>query len=125
MHKLEALLDAVASLNGFSNPDSYSYQIRNPLLIRSFSVPGKHEIDENGVRIFPTLLAGYRACLFDLEKKISGTSRAGIAETDTILNLLRVLRISEKLGQQQVIKFMRRALKSQDISLDTSLSFFR
>ena len=125
MNRLESLLDGIASLKGWSNPDSHTYQIRNPLLIKSFAVPPKHEIDEEGTRIFSTWDAGYRACLFDLKKKISGTSRAGLKQTDTLAALLRVYGLSEKLGQQQVVKFVKRALKRDDINLDTPLSFFQ
>lgn len=125
MNRLEALLDAIASLKGASNPDSVAYQIRNPLLIKSFAKAGKHEIDDEGRRVFTSWLAGYKACLYDIEVKISGKSRAGLKENDKLANLLRVYGIGEKLGQQQVCKYLKRALKTDNISPDTDLSFFR
>lgn len=124
-NKIEALLDSIASLKGFSNPDSVTYQIKNPLNIRSFARPGKHEIDEEGRRVFQSFLAGYKACLFDLDIKIKGESRAGIREGDKLSNLLRVYGISEKLGQQQVVKYLKRALKDDSLTTETPLSFFR
>ena len=122
--RIEALFDAVSSLRGWSNPDSDAYQLRNPLLVQSFSRPGKNEIDETGRRVFSTELAGIRAGLFDLELKVKGESRAGIKKDDTLENLLRVYGLVEKLGQQQVVKFLKRALKTQDISVTTPLMWF-
>lgn len=122
--KTEALLDALASLKGWHNPDSYSYQIKNPLLIKSFARPGKHEIDEEGRRIFNSWLAGYKACLYDVDMKISGASRAGLKTDDKLSNLLRVYGLPDGLGQDQVVKYLKRALKDQSITKETPLSFF-
>lgn len=123
--RLEALLDAIASVRGYTNPESYLYSIRNPLGIRSFSKPGKNEIDNDGVRVFDSDLAGRRACYYDLEVKVSGQSRAGIKPDDKLENLLRVYGLSEILGQNQVVKFLKRALKDESISRTTPLSYFR
>jgi len=122
--RLEALHDAIASLRGWNNPDSDSYQLRNPLLVKSFSRPGKNSIDPEGNRIFDTELAGIRACLFDLELKVRGKSRAGIKDTDLLENVLRVYGITERLGMQQIVKYLKRALKTQDISVTTPLKWF-
>jgi hypothetical protein len=125
VRKLEALLDAIGSLKGFSNPDSVAYQIKNPLLIKSFARPGKHNIDGEGRRIFESSQAGYKACWFDLDIKTRGESRAGLKPDDKLSNLLRVFGLTERLGQQQVVKFLRRALLDETISLDTPLTYFR
>ena len=122
--RLEALHDAIASLRGWNNPDSISYSLRNPLLVQSFSKPGKNEITEDGLRVFNTELAGIRACLFDLELKVSGKSRAGIKPDDLLENVLRVYGITERLGMQQIVKYLKRALKTQDVSVTTTLKWF-
>lgn len=125
VNKIEALLDAIAHLKGYStNPDSALYQIRNPLGIMSFSRPGKNEIDDEGRRVFSSDLAGRRASLFDIELKISGASRAGIKAEDKLENLLRVYGITEIGGQQAVVKFLKRALKNESISKSTPLAWF-
>jgi hypothetical protein len=124
--KLEALVDAIASLNGYStNPDSDAYQLRSPILVKNFSRPGQNEIDDRGRRVFSSALAGYRAALFDLKVKCSGTSRAGLKADDKLSNLLRVLGISEILGQKQIVKFLKRALKDETITTETPLAYFR
>lgn len=122
--RIEALFDALASLKGWSNPDSQAYQLRNPLMVKSFSKPGKNLITEDGIRVFSSALAGTRACLFDLELKVSGKSRAGLKPDDGLENLLRVFGVTELGGQQAVVKFLKRALKTQDISRTTPLSWF-
>ena len=123
--RIEALVDAIAHLRGSStNPDSDLYQIRNPIGTMSFSRPGRNEIDTNGRRVFKSWLAGYRAAVFDLTIKCKGESRANLKPTDLLENLLRVLGITEKLGQDQVVKFLKRALKDQSIIRTTPLSYF-
>jgi len=46
--RLEALLDSIASLTGWNNPDSEAYQLRNPILCRNFSRPGKTILTAEG-----------------------------------------------------------------------------
>jgi len=125
VNRIEALVDALCHLKGSTtNPDGDLYNIRNPIGMLSFSRPGKNEIDNQGRRVFKTWLAGYRAATFDVSIKLSGGSRAGLKAEDKLSNLLGTYQIAEKLGQQQVVKFLRRALKDQTITVETPLSFF-
>ena len=125
MTKHEALVDAVGYLNGaFTNPDSQAYKLRNPLMVRSFARPGKHESSTTGYRIFTSMLAGYRAALYDLELKLEGKSRAGIKTTDALGNLLRVYEIKSESDMDKVVGFLRKALGDPSISASTPLSFF-
>lgn len=124
LNKIEALVDAIGKANGMHNPESETYKLRNPLLIKSFARPGKHETDEKGRRIFSSLLSGYKAGLFDIELKITGKSRAGLQATDTLANLLAVYGIKEPGGISNIVSFLRRALSDQEISAATSLSYF-
>jgi hypothetical protein len=124
VNRVEAIVDSLGKLNGMSNPESEAYALRNPLLIRSFARPGKHETDEQGRRIFTSLLSGYKAALFDASLKIEGKSRAGLKPTDTLTNLLGVYGIKEGPGINSVVQFLRRALKDQDIDKNTPLSYF-
>lgn len=123
--RLEALLEAVGILKGWQNPDSYTYQIKNPLQIKSFAPTGKHEIDKDGLRVFSNWLGGYRACLYDLAVKVAGRSRAGLRDSDTLTNLLKVYGIQVGLGQDQVVKYLRRATRDQTITKDQPLEYFR
>lgn len=124
INKVEALVDAIARLHGWHNPDSACYAIRNPLMIRSYARPGKHETDGEGRRVFNSLLSGYKAGVFDMSLKIEGKSRAGLKPTDTLTNLLGVYGIKELGGIDNVVSFVKRALKDQSISKSTPLSYF-
>jgi len=124
VNKIECLVDAISRCNGGNDPESLCYHLRNPLLIKSFARPGKHETDEQGRRVFTSWLSGYKASLYDIELKISGNSRAGLKPSDTLTNLLGVYGIKEPGGISNVVSFLRRALKDQTISKDTPLSFF-
>ena len=124
--KIEALVDALAHLLGSStNPDGELYAIRNPTGLISFSLPGKGEIDPQGRRIFKSWSAGYHAACYDARIKISGDSRSGIKKDDILENFLGSMKVDQKAGQQQIVKFLRRALKDQSITVETPLSYFR
>jgi hypothetical protein len=124
VNKIEALVDAISHLCGSGNPDSDCYKIRNPLLIRSFARPGKHLIDDQGRRIFPSWLAGYKAACYDVDLKVRGQSRAGLKPTDTLTNLLGVYGLNNNLATGKVVNFLKRALADQAISAHTPLSYF-
>ena len=123
--RTEALVDALVNLMGSaSTPDGVLHQIKNPIGLMSFSRPGRQELDETGRRVFSSWLAGYKAATFDIDLKCSGKSRAGLKSDDKLSNLLGVFKVSEKLGQTQIVRYLRRALKDENISLNTPLSFF-
>lgn len=124
MNKIEAIVDAVGKLNGIHNPDSVAYLLRNPLLIKSFAKPGKHETTEEGIRRFTSLLSGYKAATYDLDLKLTGKSRAGLKAGDTLTNLLGVYGIKELLAVDNVVSFLRRALKDPIINRTTPLTYF-
>jgi hypothetical protein len=123
--RLEALLESIAHLKGWMTPESYTYQVKNPLHIKSFAPAGKHQIDDDGVRIFTNWLGGYRACLYDLAVKVNGRSRAGVRDGDKLSKLLSAYGIKEGLGQQQVVKYLKRALKDESITIGVDISYFR
>ena len=106
--KCESLVDAIGNLNGaFGNPESEAYRLKSPLMLRSFARVGKHEVNERGLRIFPSMLSGYKAATFDMALKLSGNSRAGLKPTDTLENLLRVYGLTEILAHKKCVNFLR------------------
>lgn len=125
MNRIEAIVDALGRLHGVHNPESPAYLLRNPLLLRSFARTGKHEVDEQGRRVFASHLNGYKAALFDVELKITGRSHAGVQTTDTLRNLLAVYGVRETMAVDHVVSFLRRALKDVGIMPDTPLVYFR
>jgi len=118
MKRLEVLLDAIAAVNGFKDPESPVYRARNPLALRYFN---------NGfagnLRKFPSLLGGYGAGLYDLKVKCSGESRAKLEDQFNLKGLIRVY----SLPDQTVIyvtRFLRKALNDESIKDTTELSYF-
>lgn len=122
--RIESLADAIGRLNQIHNPESLSYQLRNPLLLKSYAKLGRHSTNTDGLRVFGSLLAGAKAGLFDLELKLKGLSRAGLKPTDQLRNLLGCYNIHEKQAIDSVVAFIRRALKDDSVSANTSLEFF-
>ena len=124
LDRVEALVDAIGKIKGASDPSSEAYKLRNPLLIKSFAKPGKHETDDQGRRVFSSWLSGLKASYFDCHLKISGNSRAGLKPTDALANVLGVYGIKELGGIKAVVLFLRKALDDESISKDTELSYF-
>jgi hypothetical protein len=122
--KIEALVDAIAARNGWGRPTSDSYKLRNPLLLLSFSKPGKNEVDKEGRRIFESRLAGYHAACFDVGVKLSGKSKAGLKENDKLSDLLTTYGVTGWLSRRASLKFIRQALVRPEIKLSTPLSYF-
>lgn len=123
--QIEALVDAISNLKGYGTPDSLPYKLRNPLLLKSYARAGKHEITEEGYRIFTSGLAGYKSCCFDMDLKISGSSRAGLKpSSSTLVNLAGVYDLAPGLAVTQVVRFLKRALNDDTITKDTPLSYF-
>ena len=125
MNRLEALLDGIGSFNGaFDDPESAAYQLKNPLLLKSFGPPGKHETDSEGRRKFESLVAGYRAGLYDLQIKCGGSSRAKLKSNDTVASLFRVYGIFEPTSFKKILSFVRRSLHDETVNDKTELSYF-
>lgn len=125
LNKYEAIVDAIAYTLKAYQADSLAYTLRNPILLKSYAKPGKHEINEDGIRIFDSLLGGYKAAVWDIELKVSGTSNAGLLATDKLRNLLGVLGIKQEPEILSVCYFLRKALGNPDINPLTPLSYFK
>lgn len=124
INRIEAIVDSIAALHEYHKPDSVAYQLRNPLLLKSFAAPGKHNIDEGGRRKFSSFLGGYKSAYFDVELKIKGGSSTGLKPTDKLKNLLAVYGIKQEADQLSVVYYLRKALSNKDIDLSTELSYF-
>lgn len=122
--KIECLIDAIGFYNTMHDPESLAYRLRNPLLVKSFSRPGKNEIDNEGHRVFNSVISGYRACFYDAALKLEGRSRAGLKPTDKLHNILGCYGIKDAGAVSVVLKFLRRALQDPSVSADTPLSYF-
>ena len=119
--KIEALLDALANLNGAHIPSMRAYKNRNPLLLKAFSE--KHERDADGYRIFNSWSSGFNNGINDLQIKCSGNSHSRLQPTDTLKDLVKHFG-NDASACRAVKNFLRVALNNMDIYENTELSFF-
>jgi hypothetical protein len=114
LDKLEALADAIMKLNGWDDPTSQAYQDRNPLLLKAYSLSRAQAQDERGVRVFTSLLGGYRAALNDLFEKCGGRSRAKLMVDAPLRNLLGTYGLTHPIAHRRVTLFLRAALHLEE-----------
>lgn len=127
--KIEALADCIAFLNDAHNPESLAYQLRNPGLCRAYSFKQLGSVDENGYRIFTSLIGGYRFLVQDLTWKTSGQTRAKgetgkLKPASPLTDLLRSFRMTSIEFVMQAVSFLNTALKTEEISATTELKYF-
>lgn len=121
MKRIEALVDAIASLNGWKSPQSDAYFLRNPLLLKAFSP--KHEKDEQGRRIFSSFSSGYDNACLDAQIKCSGKSFSKLTPDHTLTDLVCVYGNSAAAARA-VKNFLRAALRDDSIMENQKLSWF-
>ena len=108
MKRLEAICDAVAACNHYWEPESESYEIRNPGMLP----------DDAGKRVFSCHRAGYAALLDRVQKYC-------VAHPDAdVLALLSHFGIRMKKQQEEAVDFMARCASSNALTLSTSLHWF-
>lgn len=121
IHRVHALVDALAHLNGWHNPVSDAYKLRNPLLLRAFSP--KHVKDEEGRRVFSSFTSGYDNACLDVRIKCSGKSHSKLTPDSTLVDLVRVYG-NDASTARSIKNFLRAALQDENIMETTKLSWF-
>lgn len=107
MKRLEAICDAVAHVNGYGDPESRAYEMRNPGLLA----------DDAGTRRFTCHRGGYAALLERVRKVCAG------APEGTLDILLQSLAITMRAQQEKAVDFMSRCANAT-ITLQTPLHWF-
>ena len=121
VRRIEALADALAKMYGSSDPQSDSYQLRNPGMLLAFNP--KHDRDVKGRRRFKTFIAGYENLLLDLKIKCSGNSRARLTPESQLVDLLHVYG-NPTSSLKYVINFIRHALGDDSVPNEVALGWF-
>ena len=127
--RIEALADVIGFLNGIHDPESEAYHLRNPGMCRAYSFKQLNSVNDQGYRIFTSLIGGYRFLCQDLLWKCSGQTRAKgdngrLKPTSTLAELLKAFRFTGFEKQMQAVAFLNSALKTDEISTTTELKFF-
>lgn len=121
MTRIEALADAFAKINGWHDPMSECYRLRNPGMLKAFSP--KHAKNDNGYRIFNSFPSGYDNLILDLKIKCSGGSHSRLKPEDTIINLVCCYQMPET-SATFIKKFLRHALNDENIMERQQLGWF-
>lgn len=119
--RIEALVDALAVLNGFHDPSSEAYQLRNPLMLLAYNP--KHERNENGRRKFKNFASGYDNGITDTKIKCAGRSRSNLTPFSPLVELV-MIHGHQAAAARTVKNFIRRALKDDYVTENTPLSWF-
>ena len=118
------MVDAFAKLNGAGDPQSDAYHLRNPLLLKAFSP--RHDRDEKGLRRFKSFPSGYDNGVLDVAIKCSGRSfsaKHGLGPESPLSQLVCVYG-NPISATRYVVNFLRHALKDENITEKTPLSWF-
>jgi hypothetical protein len=116
--RLECLLSAIAAYNKANIPGDPAYNANNPLRLQVF---------ENGkptfrLRQFGSIHSGQKACLFDLEMKCNGASRADLGD-HTVTSLMRTYSIHQGT-EEYIVKYLHKAIGDPKINTKTKLDYF-
>lgn len=127
--RLEAIGDCIAFLNDFHNPESLAFQLRNPGLCRAHSFKQLKSVNDQGIRVFTSLIGGYRFLQQDLLWKMSGQTRAKgdngkLKPTSSLAELLKAFKLNSIDKQMQAVTFLNLALNTEEITSDTELKYF-
>jgi hypothetical protein len=124
MNRLEALADAIGHMNGIGMPSSEAYQLRNPGLLHAYALNRLQQMDDNGIRRFELLQGGYASLLDDLKIKCSGRSRSKLTPQNSLADLLPLYGLKTKMATDKTVRFLRVALKDDNLDSGVRLEFF-
>lgn len=120
--KLEVLALAISHLNGaFDCVDSKAFITANPGLLKTYR-PEK-QCDGEHVRIFTSIMGGFKALVADLQAKCNGKNNR-LTPDNTLGDMLTIYGFNTTAGAHKVTLFVRRALQDPDISVKTKISYF-
>lgn len=118
MQKLEAVADAIASMNEYNQPASKSYRLRNPGLLKAKTLEHLASATDECLRVFSCHQAGYKA-LTDLLGKACSRNRRS-----TLQSLLSEYGHGDQFSVSAAVDFINRSLDTREVSGATQLDFF-
>lgn len=131
--RIEALAECIGYLNDYHNPKSDAYKLRNPGLCRAHSFKQLNAVDNQGRRIFTSIIGGLRFLVQDLTWKCEGTTRAKgehgrLKPESTLVDLLKAFKKTTLGDQMLAVGFLNDALETSDtqdeVTSVTELKFF-
>ena len=121
MIKIETLVIAIGNLNGcFDTPESKSFQVKNPLLLRTYRPEKK--VDSEHYRVFSTIGGGLKAGVADVAAKSSGKSNR-LSPENNLKDLLAVYGFTDDRAVRRIIVFLQKSLNDENIYGGTKISW--
>lgn len=126
MKSLEAVADALSRANGYLEPESESYILRNPGMLRippnrvlyqSNTRERSREFNSEGIRVFNCHRAGYQALLDALQKRCANLPDSNLRQ------LLNAYGVMYSAPITAAIDFISRSLNDSLITVNTKLSY--
>jgi hypothetical protein len=118
MRKIEAVADAIASLNEYSGPSSKSYRLRNPGLLKAKTLEHLASATDECLRVFTCHQAGYKALTDILQKSFERNRRS------TLQQVLSDHGHGDQFSVAAAVDFISRSLDTREVSGATQLHFF-
>jgi len=100
------LAKVMAKFEGYYIENSRAWRNKNPLNLKWSKFTELY--DNDGFCMFDTPYGGWRACLWDLEKKCRGYTRTGLKPTSTVKDLIYVWSATD---QEAYVKYVCDKLK--------------
>lgn len=122
MLRFEALALSIANINGgLHDPATKSFQLCNPLLLKSYKPEKK--TDAENYRVFSTVMGGFKAGIAELQARCSGQNHR-LSSENTLRDLLSLYGFKHDVAIRKITLFVNRALAIDTVTANTKLSFF-
>jgi hypothetical protein len=115
--KIEAIADAIAILNEYHDPESKSYRLRNPGLLKAKTLEQLGSANDDCYRIFSCHQAGYKALTDLLRKHCERNSGSKLQ------SLLSDYGHGDQFSARAAVEFIRRSV-NENVGEETNLRFF-
>lgn len=120
--KIEGLAEAIIAYSGYAEPGSSLHDARNPGGLKALGLVQAR--DDKGNRVFRSVLDGLQALVFDVNLKLSGSSRAKLQPSSTLTDLAGAYNLPSTTAQAWA-RFLRKALHTDSLTANTPLSYFQ
>jgi hypothetical protein len=118
MRKLESLADALALLNDYRSPESESYRLRNPGMLKAKTLEALGDSTDTCIRIFTCHQGGYKALIDTLRKQCQRCGHVTLRANFAFYGHANDYEVDT------AVDFIKRALDDRTVSSETTLDFF-
>lgn len=118
---LESLAEAIAHFSGYTDPSSAVFKARNPGALKPRDE--RHRRDENGLRVFNSVLDGMQALMRDLEIKLGVVGPGRLSPESTLTDLATAYG-KHTAEAKAWANYLQKALADDSITARTAIKRF-